>query len=75
VCDAYASLTDARPYRPARMEADARRHLTDWAGIEFDPRVVQAFLSLTQIAELKSHMKSSLESPENLDSQKALSSL
>jgi len=73
VCDAYASLTDARPYRPARTEAEARRHLTDWAGIEFDPRVVQAFLSLNQIAELKSHMKSSLEpgveSPESKERQ------
>jgi HD-GYP domain-containing protein (c-di-GMP phosphodiesterase class II) len=77
VCDSYASLTDARPYRPARSEAEARRHLTYWAGIEFDPRVVQAFLSLSQIAELKSHMKSSLESlesPGSLESQ-PLSSL
>jgi len=64
VCDAYCALTDDRPYRPARTEADARRHLTDWAGIEFDPRVVQAFLSLGQLAELKSHAK---KSPENLE--------
>jgi HD-GYP domain-containing protein (c-di-GMP phosphodiesterase class II) len=64
VCDSYAALTDARPFRPARTEADARRHLTDWAGIEFDPHVVHAFLSLNQIAELKSHLKSSLESLE-----------
>jgi HD-GYP domain-containing protein (c-di-GMP phosphodiesterase class II) len=57
VCDSYAALTDARPYRPARTEEDARRHLTDWAGLEFDPRVVRAFLSLGQIAELKSYAK------------------
>lgn len=57
VCDSYAALTDARPYRPARTEAEARRHLTDWAGIEYDPRVVRAFLSLNQLAELKSHAK------------------
>ena len=65
VCDAYAALTDVRPYRPARTEQDARRHLTDWAGIEFDPRVVRVFLSLNQVAELKSHLKSSLESLES----------
>lgn len=63
VCDSYAALTDARPYRPARTEAQARRHLSDWAGIEFDPGVVHAFLSLNQIAELKSHAKKE-ERPE-----------
>lgn len=64
VCDSYCALTDDRPYRPARTEAEARLHLTDWAGIEFDPRVVRAFLSLSQIAELKSYSKKdeSLES-------------
>ncbi len=55
VTDAYASLTDKRPFRPARTEEEARRHLTEWAGIEFDPRVVQAFLSLESIAELRSY--------------------
>ncbi|HEX8176903.1 MAG TPA: HD domain-containing phosphohydrolase [Pyrinomonadaceae bacterium] len=77
VCDAYCALTDDRPFRAARTEADARRHLTDWAGIEFDPRVVHAFLSLNQFAELKSHAKKSLESldsPESLESP-TLSSL
>jgi HD-GYP domain-containing protein (c-di-GMP phosphodiesterase class II) len=74
VCDAYAALTDDRPYRTARTESEARRHLTDWAGIEFDPHVVRVFLSLGQVAELKSHAKKSLENPESLESQ-TLSSL
>jgi HD-GYP domain-containing protein (c-di-GMP phosphodiesterase class II) len=68
VCDSYAALTDARPYRAALSEDDARRHLTDWAGIEFDPRVVRAFLSLSHIAELKSHARKSPESLEGLES-------
>src|SRR5215213_10434406 len=46
VADAYAALTDARPFRPAGTEAEARKHLAAWAGIEFDPWVVRAFLSL-----------------------------
>ena len=62
VCDSYAALTDARPFRAARTEAEARRHLTDWAGIEFDPKVVRAFLSLNQIAELKSYAKKESQS-------------
>lgn len=65
VCDSYAALTDARPFRPARSEEEAHRHLIQWAGIEFDPRVVQAFLSLSQIAELKSYAKKE----ENLESR------
>jgi HD-GYP domain-containing protein (c-di-GMP phosphodiesterase class II) len=69
VCDSYAALTDDRPYRPAHSEAHAQRHLTDWAGIEFDPRVVRAFLSLSQIAELRSHAKKSLESLESQGNQ------
>jgi hypothetical protein len=35
-------------------EEDARRHLADWAGIEFDPKVVSAFLLLGPLAELES---------------------
>ncbi len=54
VADAYAALTDARPFRPAGTEAEARKHLTLWAGIEFDPHVVQAFLSLSGVVELRS---------------------
>jgi len=57
VTDAYAALTDARPYRPARTEDEARQHLMQWAGLEFDPRVVRAFLSLPAIPELKSYAK------------------
>lgn len=54
VTDAYAALTDGRPFRSALTEEEARKHLTQWAGLEFDPRVVQAFLSLESIAELRS---------------------
>src|SRR5918911_98847 len=52
VADAYAALTDARPFRPAYTEEEARRHLQEWAGLEFDPRVVRAFLSMTRVPEL-----------------------
>ena len=62
VADSYCALTDARPFRPARTEEEARRHLTMWAGLEFDPHVVRAFLSLGAMPELKSHVKNSLES-------------
>ncbi|HEV3468149.1 MAG TPA: HD domain-containing phosphohydrolase [Pyrinomonadaceae bacterium] len=57
VADAYAALTDERPYRPAVAEAEARQHLALWAGLEFDPRVVAAFLSLEGLPELRSHAR------------------
>ena len=46
VADSYVALTNARPFRRALSEADARRELADGAGIEFDPAVVNVFLSL-----------------------------
>jgi HD-GYP domain-containing protein (c-di-GMP phosphodiesterase class II) len=57
VADAYAALTDARPFRPAGTEAEARKHLTLWAGIEFDPRVVAALLSLEPSPELRAYAR------------------
>jgi len=55
VSDSYAALTDARPFRPAYSERQAREHLLEWTGLEFDPRVVQALLSLEPTKELKSY--------------------
>src|SRR5947199_4252191 len=57
VADAYSALTDARPFRPAHTEEEARKHLQQWAGLEFDPRVVRAFLSLPRIPELNSYAR------------------
>jgi HD-GYP domain-containing protein (c-di-GMP phosphodiesterase class II) len=54
VADAYAALTDARPFRPAGTEIEARKHLILWAGLEYDPQVVRAFLALEGLAELRS---------------------
>jgi HD-GYP domain-containing protein (c-di-GMP phosphodiesterase class II) len=56
VADTYSALTDARPFNTAISEADARRYLTEWAGIEFDPLIVKAFLSLENLEELKSFL-------------------
>lgn len=57
VADSYVALTDARPFRPAFSVIDARRELTDHAGIEFDPAVVSAFLTLEHMPELESFAK------------------
>jgi len=54
VADAYAALTDERPFRPAYSEKQARDHLLEWIGLEFDPGVVRALLSLEPFDELRS---------------------
>jgi HD-GYP domain-containing protein (c-di-GMP phosphodiesterase class II) len=54
VADSYAAVTDSRPQRPAMNEPDARRHLAEWTGLEFDPKIVSAFLSLDPFPELES---------------------
>lgn len=55
VADTYAALTDARPYSVAISEKEAKRYLIEWAGIEFDPKVVKAFLSLEDLLEIRSY--------------------
>ncbi len=51
VSDTYASLTAARPYRPAKTAVEAKQYLIEWAGIEFDPTIVIAFLAAAEKAK------------------------
>ena len=53
--DSYAALTDARPFRQALSEKEAREKLVARAGIEFDPKVVLAFMRLPALEELASY--------------------
>jgi HD-GYP domain-containing protein (c-di-GMP phosphodiesterase class II) len=55
VSDTYAALTDKRPYSVAISELEAKRYLSEWAGIEFDPKVVKAFLALENVPEFASY--------------------
>ena len=57
VADSYAALTDARPFRPALTEEDARASIIEHAAIEFDPAVVTVLLSLSDLDELRSYAK------------------
>lgn len=64
VADAYASLTDARPFRRAYSERQAREHLLEWTGLEFDPGVVRALLALEPFRELKGFGREVEEPPD-----------
>jgi hypothetical protein len=65
VADSYCALTDDRPFRPAVSEDEARTHLAQWAGIEFDPRVVRAFLTLHGLPELRSYARQDAETDDD----------
>lgn len=55
LADTYSALTDSRPYNEAIPAVEAKRYLAEWAGIEFDPRIVAAFLELKDLKELGSN--------------------
>ncbi len=46
VCDMLDSITTERPYRKAQSYAAAREEIRRMAGAQFDPEVVDAFLSV-----------------------------
>ena len=54
VADTFCAITDARPFRAALSAAQAKKHLIEWAGIEFDPKIVKMFLLLEGLSELQS---------------------
>jgi HD-GYP domain-containing protein (c-di-GMP phosphodiesterase class II) len=54
VADTFCAITDARSFRTALSTAEAKKHLIEWAGIEFDPKIVKVFLLLEGLSELQS---------------------
>jgi HD-GYP domain-containing protein (c-di-GMP phosphodiesterase class II) len=44
VSDSYDSMTSNRPYRKPFSQEEARKELLKWAGKQFDPKLVSAFL-------------------------------
>jgi len=47
VCDAFHAMTTDRPYRKRLTVEEASRRVRDAAGTQFDPTVVDVFLSLS----------------------------
>ena len=48
IADTYSALVSVRPTRTAWTHADARKYLVEWAGIEFDPALVKAFIRISE---------------------------
>ncbi len=51
IADTYAALTSQRPFRTGWSIEDAKKYLVEWAGIEFDPAIVKAFLAIREPAQ------------------------
>jgi HD-GYP domain-containing protein (c-di-GMP phosphodiesterase class II) len=47
--DTFAALTGERPFRKPIPLEEARRYMIEWAGIEFDPKVVKALVSIDKL--------------------------
>jgi len=54
LADTFSAMTGTRPFRIALAESDAKKYISEWAGIEFDPSVVKAFLAL-DLSERRPH--------------------
>ncbi len=50
ISDTYAALTADRPHRAAMSVDAAKKYIVEWAGIEFDPVIVKAFLTVASAA-------------------------
>jgi putative nucleotidyltransferase with HDIG domain len=48
LADAYEAMTAGRPYRKAKSPEEALREVQEMSGIQFDPRLVEAFTELWQ---------------------------
>lgn len=46
VADAYDAMTSQRPYRRSRTHQEAILELTEFAGLQFDPEIVDVFVCL-----------------------------
>jgi HD-GYP domain-containing protein (c-di-GMP phosphodiesterase class II) len=52
VVDAFAAMTSARPYRDALSYEEALEELKKGAGTQFDPNLVEAFISVAKTMPL-----------------------
>ena len=67
LADSYAALTDDRPRRQAMQDEEAKHYMSEWAGLEFDPKVVKAFLSIDSSIYLTS---ASASAPEQVEEKR-----
>lgn len=76
VCDVYDALTSVRPYKAAWTRAEALKEIGNQAEFQFDPQVVQAFLTLhTEVTDAASEVPEELVSEPGRSSRPALTAV
>lgn len=58
LADTIDAMTTDRPYRAALQEADVRRELMRWQGVQFDPGICEMLLASPEFSEIFSQIPS-----------------
>jgi response regulator RpfG family c-di-GMP phosphodiesterase len=75
VADAFDAITSDRVYRRGKSYQEAARELDDWAGRQFDPKVVEAFHRVPQDDWDELHRQSLLPKQDGFDVQRMVEML
>src|SRR5687768_11739008 len=67
VADAFDAITSDRVYRRGKSYEAAAQELDDWAGRQFDPKVVEAFHRVPKEDWEELHRRSLLPKPDHFD--------
>lgn len=67
VADAFDAMTSNRVYRKGKPYQDAAKELDDWAGKQFDPKVVEAFHRVPQQDWAELYEKSLMKKEDELE--------
>jgi response regulator RpfG family c-di-GMP phosphodiesterase len=67
VADAFDAMTSNRVYRKGKPYQDAAKELDDWAGRQFDPKVVEAFHRVPQSDWEVLHEQSLMKTEDELE--------
>ena len=73
VADAFDAITSDRVYRRGKPYEAAAQELDDWAGRQFDPKVVEAFHRVPKEDWEELHRQSLLPKPDQFDVRQVMS--
>ncbi len=75
VADAFDAITSDRVYRKGKSYAAAAQELDDWAGKQFDPKVVEAFHRVPQQDWAELHARSLMKNDDELEMRRVVERL
>jgi putative nucleotidyltransferase with HDIG domain len=75
VADAFDAITSDRVYRRGKPYEAAAKELDDWAGRQFDPKVVEAFHRVPKEDWEELHRQSLIPKPDQFDVRQVMSTM